>query len=73
MVYIEIPRLLLRDWKVTDILPFVQINSDDRVMEFFLNKLTEAETIAFYHRIRKEFEEYGYGLYAVEVRNLMPF
>lgn len=73
MVYIETPRLLLRDWKATDILPFARINSDDRVMEFFLNKLTEAETIAFYHRIRQEFEEYGYGLYAVESKESHAF
>ena len=62
MVYIETPHLLLRDWEEEDILPFVRMNSDKEVMEFFLTTLTEEETMAFYCRIRKEFEEYGYGL-----------
>jgi len=68
MVYIETPHLLLRDWEEEDILPFVRMNSDKEVMEFFLTTLTEEETMAFYCRIRKEFEEYGYGLYAVECK-----
>ena len=44
-----------------DILPFVRMNSDKEVMEFFITTLTQEETMAFYCRIRKEFEEYGYG------------
>lgn len=47
MVYIETPHLLLRDWKEEDILPFVRMNSDKEVMEFFLTTLTEEETMAF--------------------------
>ena len=73
MVYIETPHLLLRDWKEEDILPFVRMNSDKEVMEFFLTTLTEEETMAFYCRIRKEFEEYGYGLYAVECKETQNF
>ena len=73
MVYIETPPLLLRDWKEEDILPFVRMNSDKEVMEFFLTTLTEEETMAFYCRIRKEFEEYGYGLYAVECKETQNF
>ena len=73
MVYIETPHLLLRDWEEEDILPFVRMNSDKEVMEFFLTTLTEEETMAFYCRIRKEFEEYGYGLYAVECKETRNF
>ena len=73
MVYIETPHLLLRDWKEEDILPFVRMNSDKEVMEFFITTLTQEETMAFYCRIRKEFEEYGYGLYAVECKKTRNF
>lgn len=73
MIYIETPRLSLRDWKEEDIADFAQMNSDESVMEFFLNTLTEAETVAFYHRIQKEFEECGYGLYAVECKDTHCF
>lgn len=66
MIYIETPRLLLRDWKEEDLKPFSEINQDSSVMEFFLKKLTDMESLDFYNRIRNEFAQCGYGLYAVE-------
>lgn len=66
MIYIETPRLLLRDWTAEDILPFADINSHPQVMKYFLKSLTEEESLDFYNRIRDEFSQYGYGLYAVE-------
>lgn len=66
MVYIETPRLLLRDWKEEDILPFAQMNSNPHVMKYFLKTLTEKESLEFYNRIQDEFSRCGYGLYAVE-------
>lgn len=71
--YIETPRLILREWKNEDIKPFARLNSDDRVMEFFLNKLTYEESFAFYQRIKEEFAAYGYGLYAVECKSDRKF
>lgn len=66
MVYIETARLLLRDWKEEDLKPFAKINQDPLVMRYFLNPLTEDESLDFYNRIRDEFKEFGYGLYAIE-------
>lgn len=71
--YLETPRLILRDWKDEDILPFARINSDIQVMEYFLKPLTGEETLAFYHRIKKEFTECGFGLYAVECKESHDF
>ncbi|MDD3037690.1 GNAT family N-acetyltransferase [Bacteroides sp.] len=64
--YIETPRLILRDWKEDDISAFAQMNADPQVMEFFLQSLTEEETLAFYRRIQDEFQNSGFGLYALE-------
>ena len=64
MVYIETPRLLLRDWKEEDLRPFADMNKDPMVMEFFLKRLSEAETLDFCNRIADEFTQFGYGLYA---------
>lgn len=64
--YIETPRLILRDWKEEDIPFFTRMNTDPHVMEFFLNPLSQEESYAFYQRIQKEFQTYGFGLYAVE-------
>ena len=49
--YIETPRLILRDWREEDVVPFARINSDEQVMEYFLKKLDEEETSGFYSGI----------------------
>lgn len=64
--YIETPRLILRDWKEEDVELFARINSDEQVMEYFLKRLDEKETLAFYRHIVDEFADCGFGLYAVE-------
>lgn len=66
--YLETSRLILRDWKQEDISEFARLNSDNRVMEYFLKKLSCEETIAFYNRIQEEFMSCGFGLYAVECK-----
>lgn len=69
MIYIETERLILRDWQELDTEPFRAMNKDPMVMEFFPNVLTDKESDAFSVRIKDEFKEYGYGLYAVETKN----
>lgn len=64
--YIETPRLVLRDWKEEDLLSFIRMNKDGQVMEYFLKKLTDEESLDFYQRIKAEFTACGFGLYAVE-------
>lgn len=73
MVYIEIFYLLLWDWEEEDIFLFVCMNSDKEVMEFFFIILIEEEMMVFYCCIWKEFEEYGYGLYVVECKEIQNF
>lgn len=65
-IYIETQRLILRDWEESDFPIFTKINSDPKVMEFFLKVLNEEESLAFVFRIQQEFQESGFGLYAVE-------
>lgn len=71
--YIETPRLILRQWKEGDIAEFARLNSDERVMKYFLKKLSYDETIDFYNRIQAEFDVYGFGLYAVEEKRNNAF
>lgn len=72
-IYIETPRLILREWRESDFQPFYQMNSDERTMEFFLKPLTEEESLTFYRRIQEEFAIRGYGLYAVERKDNHEF
>jgi RimJ/RimL family protein N-acetyltransferase len=59
-------RLGLRNWQPTDSEEFAKINADERVMQYFPSCLSSEETLALMERIQKHFEDYGYGLYAVE-------
>jgi len=64
---IRTERLLLRRWRPEDLAPFADLNADPVVMEFFPSSLTPAESDGFAARVDAEFDERGYGLFAVEV------
>jgi ribosomal-protein-alanine N-acetyltransferase len=49
------------------------MNADIRVMEHFPSRPTRAESDAMVERITAHFEQYGFGLWAVEVIDDAPF
>ncbi|HET9136268.1 MAG TPA: GNAT family N-acetyltransferase [Candidatus Kapabacteria bacterium] len=59
-------RLGFRKWIESDRALFASLNADPVVMEFFPAPLTSSETDQFIERIEKQFDDYGYGLYAVD-------
>jgi len=73
MIFIETERLLLRDWRESDLPTLAEMNGDKTVMRFFLNTLSVDESEDFYNRIRKEIDDYGYGVYAVETKDKKEF
>lgn len=73
MIYIETERLILRDWQESDLIVFQQMNQDPLTMEFFPKMLSLYESRQFFERIKHEFEERGYGLYAVELKESKRF
>lgn len=73
MVYIETERLILRSWTPDDLPAFAAMNSDERVMRYFPATLSYDQTCDFYNRIVREFDEKGYGLYAVELKSTGEF
>ncbi|TBL75710.1 GNAT family N-acetyltransferase [Paenibacillus thalictri] len=73
MIYVETPRLRLRDWMETDVEPFIRLNQDEDVMRYFPKRLTAEETETFYRSILSEFDECGFGLYAAEVKETQQF
>jgi RimJ/RimL family protein N-acetyltransferase len=66
-------RLILRPWRKEDYAPFAAQSADPKVMEFFPKCLDEAETQVLTERIQAHFHDYGYGWWAVEVKNGPPF
>lgn len=60
------PRLGLRRWRAADQEPFARMNADPMVMEFFPNVATPAASTEMVTRVEAHFDQYGYGLYAVD-------
>lgn len=70
---LQTTRLRLRRWRAEDVPLFAAMNADPRVMEHFPKLMTPEETQASVDRIQAHFEEHGFGLWAVEVREVTPF
>jgi RimJ/RimL family protein N-acetyltransferase len=69
-VTLKTKRLILRPWKDADTEPFVTLNADARVCEFFpTNSFSRTESLALIARIREEMQRYGYGLWALELQS----
>ena len=70
---IDTERLHLRRWRFFDRPPFAAMNADPEVMEHYPAPLSEQESDALVDRIRRHFDEHGYGLWALEVRGRGEF
>lgn len=73
MIHIETPRLRLRDWQEQDFAPFRHMNADEAVMRYFPRTLSHNESDKMYRVIQEECRQYGYGLYAVELKETANF
>jgi RimJ/RimL family protein N-acetyltransferase len=66
-------RLIMRRWRESDREPFAAMNADPEVMEHFPSPLTRAESDALVDKIEWGFDEWGYSLWALEVRETGDF
>ena len=60
-------RILLRQWKDSDLEPFAAMNADPEVMRHFPALRSRAETAASLEKLRRAIDERGWGLWAVDV------
>lgn len=65
---LDTERLILRHWRDEDIEPFAALNADPKVMEHFPTTLSREQTEQSVERIRGQFEQHSFGLWAVELR-----
>ncbi len=64
---IRTARLMLRRWRSDDIAPFARINADAEVARYLSGRpMSRRETADFVKRIRRHWDNWGYGLWAVE-------
>src|SRR3954454_15938034 len=61
-------RLVLRQWRPEDVEPFVAMNADPHVMEYFPATMSRAESELFFARMEVAWDRDGFGLWAVERR-----
>ncbi|MBK9247381.1 MAG: GNAT family N-acetyltransferase [Ignavibacteria bacterium] len=67
LTVIKTKRLLLRQWKDSDLHYYASMNADEDVMHFFPRLQTEEESAAFIDVQLQRIDERGWGLFAVEV------
>ncbi|MCC9609545.1 GNAT family N-acetyltransferase [Blastopirellula sp. JC732] len=65
---LQTERLVLRGWNDADLAHFAELNADPLVMEFFPALLSRVESDAMAMRMQRHLDQYGWGLWAVEVR-----
>lgn len=73
MIIIETPRLILRTWEDADFEPMCRINQDPEVMRYFPDLQDRVETKQFIHKVNAHFDQYGYGLYATQLKETGEF
>ncbi len=61
-------RLILRNWRESDLLPFSTLNGTPEVMEYMPGILTKPESDALAFKIKNSLERLSFGLWAVEVK-----
>lgn len=70
---LETERIILRQWKITDLPIFAEINSDNVAMEHFPNLLTREQSDELASRIMQEISSIGWGLWAAELKKSKEF
>jgi len=73
MTVLQTDRLVLRHWHAADRLPFAEMNTDPRVMEFMPATLSRPESDVLLDRIEKHIDTHGVGLFAAELRRDRSF
>lgn len=73
VIELRTERLLLRRWHDRDLAPWAAMNADPEVREHLGEPLTREQSDASVARFLAEFDERGYGWWAVEVRGSGEF
>jgi RimJ/RimL family protein N-acetyltransferase len=73
MMMLRTDRLLMRRWRDEDREPFAALNADPVVMEHYQGLMTRERSDAFVDRIEANWEQRGWGQWAIEVPGVAPF
>ncbi len=70
---LETERLVLRQWRESDKVPFATLNADPRVMAHFPSLLSQSQSDAMLERLRDLIAERGWGCWALEFKGTGEF
>ena len=70
---LETNRLVLRQWKATDLAVFAELNADPEVMAYFPNTLSQDQSDAVAHKCKSFIAKKGWGFWAVELKSTKEF
>ena len=70
---LETERLILREWRDSDLEPFAALNADPEVMEFFPKLMTGDETAAMIERFRARHAADGFCFWATQEKQTGNF
>ena len=73
VVTLRTPRLILRDWRDTDLAPFAALSEDPEGMRYYPAIPDRAASDAIAHYIRSTLAANGFGFWAVEVPGQASF
>ena len=73
MFQLETDRLIIREWRDDDIVPFASLNADPDVMRYFPEPLTYEDSVLMVEKIRTVYNDHGYTFYAVEEKSSGSF
>jgi len=66
MIAVQTQRLILRQWREQDRLPFAAMNADPQVMKYFPKTLSSLQSDALVDRFINDIESSGWGFWAAE-------
>ena len=72
-IQLETPRLILRQWQACDFDAFADLNADLDVMRYFPSTLSKNESDLLARRFQNSIKEYGWGFWAVELKENQQF
>ncbi len=73
IIEFDTDRLHLRQWIEADKEPFAMLNADERVMEYFPNRLDRAASDKTVDRLQASIIDRGWGFWAVELKEDKQF
>jgi RimJ/RimL family protein N-acetyltransferase len=69
----ETDRLILRNWKESDLVPFYEMNCDPKVLEFLPRALTREESDGLVQKFKTDLGKNGFGRWALELKTSGQF